>query len=180
MPLPYAPFVAALLGLALAYYGRAELALAERSITGTRTFLVAMCFTAFVFAPALGYFAAFHGDWAYLYLAPAAKIPSAIDLALVLASSSVLPLTLAYAAPLVGERRAPRLLRIAAVLGLVLLVLFTLTFRRVSLSASHAQFKGSFGAVPIGQSPLGRGVLLAWLAIGASIAWARSSLKRLI
>lgn len=179
MPLLFAPFVAVLFGLLLAYYGRAELALCDRTAVGTRVLGVALAFTVFVFAPTLGYFAAFHGDWAYLYLVPHARLPSAVDLVVVLVSAALLPGTIAYAARLFAEKRTSPLVRLAGALVAVLAIGVALTHARLSVSASHAQYRGGFGVVPIGASPLGRGVVLSWLALGAATAWARASLRRL-
>jgi len=179
VPLLFAPLVAVLFGLLLAYYGRTELALADRTALGTRAFSVALAFTVLVFSPTLGYFAAFHGDWAYLYLLPHAKVPSAVDLMVVLLSASLVPATVAYAARSLAEKRTSQLVRIAGGMLAALAILGALSYARLSVSASHAQFRGGFGIVPIGASPLGRGVLLAWVALGGAAAWARTSLRRL-
>lgn len=179
MPLFFAPLVAVLFGLLLAYYGRAELALADRTALGTRAFSVSLSFTTLVFLPALGYFAAFHGDWAYLYLLPQAKVPSAVDLTVVLLSAALVPATVAYAARALAEKRTSQLVRLAGGLLAAVAILVALSYGRLSVSASHAQFRGGFGVVPIGASPLGRGVLLAWVALGAASAWARGALRRL-
>ncbi len=179
VPLLFAPFVAVLFGLLLAYYGRAELVLADRNVVGTRAFSVSLAFTAFVFVPTLGYFAAFHGDWAYLYLVPQTRIPSAVDLSFVLLASSLVPATISYAARHLAEKRTSQLVRVFGILLAITALLGALLYGRLSVSASHAQFRGGFGAVPIGSSPLGRGVLLSWLALGGAAAWARAALRRL-
>ncbi len=179
MPLLFAPLLAVLFGLLLAYYGRGELALSDRTALGTRAFSVSLGFTALVFTPTLGYFAAFHGDWAYLYLVPQAKIPSALDLTAVLVSSALVPATVAYAARSLAEKRTSQLVRLAGGLLAAVAILVALSYGRLSVSASHAQFRGGFGVSPIGASPLGRGVVLAWIALGAAAAWARASLRRL-
>jgi hypothetical protein len=48
---------------------------------------------------------------------------------------------------------------------------------RLGVSASYAQYHGGFGAVPIGKSLLGRGVLLSWLALAAGYAWSAHVLR---
>ncbi|HQY62280.1 MAG: hypothetical protein IPF92_11940 [Myxococcales bacterium] len=177
MPLLLAPLVAILIGLVLTYYGRAELSLADRTPLGTRSFRVALAFAVLVYAPVLGYFAAFHGDWAYLYLGPQARLPSAVDLALVLLAAALIPATLAIAARSVAEQRSGLLLRAGGATLAVTLLLCALASKRLLVSASYVQFRGGFGGVPLGQSPLGRGVLLSWVALGAAAAWARASLR---
>ena len=49
--------------------------------------------------------------------------------------------------------------------------------RRLSVSASFAQYHGGFGAVPIGRSPLGRGILLSWIALAIGYAWSFHALR---
>jgi hypothetical protein len=49
--------------------------------------------------------------------------------------------------------------------------------RRLAVSASFAQYHGGFGGVPIGRSPLGRGILLSWLALAAAYAWSLHALR---
>lgn len=178
VPLLFAPVVAVLFGLLLAYYGRAELALSDRTAVGTRAFSVTLAFTVTTFVPTLGYFAAFHGDWAYLYLVPQAKVPSAVDLTLVLFAASLVPGTVAFAARALAEKRTHLLVRVAIALVALLALGLALAHGRLAVSASHAQYRGGFGTVPIGASPLGRGVVLTWLALVSGAALARAALRR--
>lgn len=171
MPLPFAVPIGFILGMSLAWLARVELARSETPLVLARPFLVAVGLGALVYAPVVAYFVARHGDWAYLYLVRSARIPSAVDLSLVVLAAGQLPLGFAVAAPWAIARRGPSLLKLGAAAGALLLVVSIFVARRLSVSASYAQYHAGFGVVPLGQSPLGRGVLLSWMALIAGYGW---------
>src|SRR5216110_2471872 len=70
VPLPFAPLVGIALGALFAWLARSELARSDQPLPTTRPFVLVTAFAGVVFAPAVGYFVAFHGDWAWLYLVP--------------------------------------------------------------------------------------------------------------
>lgn len=147
-----------------------------RGIGGTRLsvsrpFLVALALTVLVYTPILAYFAAFHGDWAYLYLVPWNRVPSAVDLALVLVGGGALPVGFAVAAPLVRRRRVGPLTMLALGPGAAGVALALLASKRLVLNATYAQFQGDFGAEAISSSALGRGVLVMGIVLALAIAW---------
>lgn len=171
MPLPFAFVLGFVLGGSLAWLARAELARSEVPLLLARPFHVAVAFGFTVFAPVAGYFLAWHGDWAYLYLVRSARIPSAVDLALALAAGAQVPLGFALAAPWAIAKRGTALAKLAGVFSFVLLLAAVACARRLATDASFAQYHGEFGMVPLGKSSLGRGVLLSWIAIAAAYAW---------
>jgi hypothetical protein len=177
MPLPFALPVGLLLGMTLAWVARAELARSEVSLVLARPFLVALGLGGLVFAPAVGYFAALHGDWAYLYLVRWSRVPSALDLFLVLVAALQVPLGFAIATPWAIAKRGTRVLKVSAALAALLVVAGVILARRLSVSASFAQYHGGFGAVPLGRSPLGRGILLSWVALALGYAWSLHVLR---
>jgi hypothetical protein len=177
MPLPFAIPVGLLLGMTLAWVARAELARSEVALLLARPFLVAVAFGAIVFAPVVGYFAALHGDWSYLYLVSWSRVPSAVDLFLVIVAAAALPLGFAIAAPWAIAKRGPRVLKVTAGVGGALVVACAVFARRLAVSASFAQFHGGFGGVAIGRSPLGRGILLSWVALALAYAWSLHALR---
>jgi hypothetical protein len=132
---------------------------------------VAVALALFVYAPILGYFTAFHGDWSYLYLVPWHSVPSAVDLVLVFAASATIPLGFAVsrAQALSGQRAW--LMRFAAAPTAVVLLMLALSARRLAVSATYAQYHGAFGVSSITTSSLGRGILLAAITLVAAIAW---------
>lgn len=178
MPLPFALLLGLVLGISLAWIARAELARSEVPLVLARPFLVTLGLGLVVYAPALGYFVALHGDWAYLYLVRSDRVPSALDLAFVLACGASLPAGFALAAPWAIQRRSGLLLQIAGAIVLAVLVAAGVLSRRLAVSASYAQFHGGFGTVPLGRSPLGRGALASWIAVAAGSAWSAWVLRR--
>jgi hypothetical protein len=171
MPLPLAFPVGLLVGMSLAWIARTELARSEVPLVLARPFLVSVALAALVFAPIVGYFVALHGDWSYLYLVRWNRVPSALDLVLVIACAVQVPLGFAVATPLSIAKRGATLLKIGAAIALVIVIAGIVGSRRLGVSASYAQYHGGFGAVAIGKSPLGRGVLLSWIALLGAYAW---------
>src|SRR5262249_34775178 len=99
MPLPLALPIGLLIGMSLAWLARVELARSEVPLVLARPFLVAAGLGAIVYAPVVAYFVTLHGDWAYLYLVRFTRIPSAVDLALVVVAGAQVPLGFALASP---------------------------------------------------------------------------------
>jgi hypothetical protein len=177
MPLPFALLLAISLGAAFARAARAEIVKSDGPLATSRPMLVVCAFAGLVALPVVAYFAAFHGDWAYLYLVPWKNVPSAVDLALVVLAGALVPAGFAAAAPLLRAKRARALdALVFGPLGVVL-VLALVFARRLAVSASHAQYVGGYGVEPIGSSALGKGVLLGLLAIGAGAAWTLRELR---
>jgi hypothetical protein len=177
MPLPLALLVGLVLGTTLAWVARAELARSEVPLLLARPFLVALGLGAIVFAPVVGYFVALHGDWAYLYLVRSGRVPSALDLLFVVVAALQVPLGFALASPWAIAKRGTRILQVNAALAGIAVILCAVFARRLSVSASFAQYHGGFGAVPIGRSPLGRGILLSWVALALAYAWSFHALR---
>lgn len=177
MPLPLALPFGLLVGISLAWLSRLELARSEVPLVLARPFLVALALGALVHAPVLAYFVVLHGDWAYLYLASAARIPSAVDLVLVVLAAAQVPLGFALASPWAIAKRGTALLRTSAALGAFLVLAALLARHRVAISASYEQFHGGFGVAPLGKTPLGRGVLLSWVALLSGHAWSVRALR---
>lgn len=171
MPVPLAILVGLLVGMTLAWVARAELARSEVPLALARPFLVALGLGFVVLAPVVGYFAALHGDWAYLYLVRWGRVPSAVDLLLVLVCAATVPLGFAVATPWAIAKRGSRMLQASAAVAAVLVVVSVVFARRLSVSASFAQYHGGFGGVPLGKSPLGRGILLSWAALALAYGW---------
>lgn len=178
MPLPFAFLSGFPIGVVLAWLARSELEQESSPVLASRPFAVAAAFSAFVYGPIVAYFTAFHGDWSYLYSVPWQRIPSAVDLALVvLAALSVLIGFLAAARP-AASRKLATLAFLTGVPAGALLLLAPLFRKRLAVSATYAQFHGGFGVEPIASSVLGRGVLVMAVAFGLGAAWAVWCLRR--
>lgn len=177
MPLPFTFPFGLLIGMSLAWLARIELARSEVPLVLARPFLIAVGLGAIVHAPVIAYFVAMHGDWAYLYLMRLSRIPSAVDLTLVLIAAGQVPLGFALASPWAIAKRGPALLKAGAVIGALVVVGGIVAWRRVSVSASFSQYHGGFGVMPLGKTALGRGVLLSWLALLSGYGWSFHTLK---
>lgn len=177
MPLPFAYPVGLLIGMSLAWLARVELARSEVPLVLARPFLVALGLGFVVYAPVVAYFVAMHGDWAYLYLLRFGRVPSAVDLALVVAAAAHVPFGFALATPWALSKRGPALLKAGAAVGLLVVALAALAARRLAISASFAQFHEGFGVMPIAETPLGRGVLLSWVALLLAYALSAHALR---
>jgi hypothetical protein len=171
VPLPFAPLVGIALGVALAWVARGALAREEGPLVASRAFLHVALFAMLVFTPIVGYFTAFHADWAYVYLVPPRAIPSAVDLALVLLAGATVPVGFAVSARAARAQRLGTVALIGGVPATILAVLLIVWQRRLATSATYAQFHGDFGTQAITQATLGRGIL--WMAFVAAlgIAW---------
>jgi hypothetical protein len=172
MPLPLAFPLGLLIGMSLAWLARFELARSEVPLVLARPFLVALGLGTIVYAPVVGYFVVMHGDWAYLYLLRFAQVPSAVDLTALLLIAVQIPLGFALSAPWAIAKRGGALLKVGVAGGALLLLLCALAARRLSVSASYAQYHAGFGMVPLGKTTLGRGLLLSWVTLVAGYGWA--------
>ena len=179
MPIAFAPLLGVALGAVLAWVAAAELARDDGPIVASRAFVIVAAFTGFVWLPIVGYFVAFHGDWSYLYVVPWRRVPSAIDLGLVLLAGAAVVGSFWLAVEPVRKRRFGPV--VAAVVAPTALAVAGLTFsvRRLAVSGTYAQFHGDFGTQPIGESPLGKGVLLMGIVVALGIAWTVRWLNRL-
>jgi hypothetical protein len=177
VPIPFAPLLGFVLGVAFAWVSREELARDAGPLVASRPLAIAAAFAACVYAPMTGYFVAFHADWSYLYLLPRGQLPSAIDLALVLLSGAMVPLGLLVSAPAARQRRLGAIVWLVSVPGVLATALFAWGARRLAVSASYAQFHGDFGTVPISASALGKGVLFMVVVGALGVGWSLRALE---
>jgi len=172
--------VAFALGASFSRVAQGEIARSEGPLLASRTMAVVAGFAAFVYLPVMGYFAAFHGDWAYLYFVNWQTVPSAVDLAFVLLGAVLVPMGFAAGVAFIRTRQSRAAGAISVLVGLPvgLAALLAIVFlRRLAVSASAAQYAGGFGVEPIASSTLGKGVLCALLAVGAATGWAVRALR---
>jgi hypothetical protein len=179
VPIAFAPLIGLALGAALAWIAAPELMRIDGPVIACRPFAIVTAFAGFVWLPVVGYFVAFHGDWSYLYVVASQRIPSAIDLGLVLVAAAavvggfwlaVAPVRTRRLGPVVALVVAPASLAVAG---------FLLAARRLGVSGTYAQFHGEFGTEPIGASVLGKGVLLMGAMLALGLAWTVRALLRM-
>lgn len=159
------------LGALYAWFARGELARLEGPTVGSRAFVLVLAFAAMVYTPIVGFFVAFHGDWAYLYLVSVRQIASALDLALILLSGASVPLAWLAATRWARTERIGGVAAIGGIPAGLALVLAIAFKRRLATSATFAHFHGDFGTEPIASSHLGRAVLFMGLMGLAGAAW---------
>jgi hypothetical protein len=171
VPIVLAPLAGFLLGVAFAWMARVELGRVDAPIVATRPFNVVVGFTALVYAPLVGYFVAFHGDWTYGYAIPWRTVPSAVDLALVMFAGSSVLFGMAAAAHAARARRLSAVAWLVAVPAVAFAGALAWGATRLSVSATYAQYKGGFGVQPIASSTLGRSILLMGFVLLLGLAW---------
>jgi hypothetical protein len=179
MPIPFAPLFGFALGGVLAWVAGAELVRDDGPIVASRPFAVVTAFAALVWLPVVGYFVAFHGDWSYVYLVAWQRVPSAVDLGLVLLASAAVVGGFWLAVGPVRKRRTGPIVAIVVTPGVMGTVGLVAAAHRLALSGTYAQFHGDFGTVPIGASALGKGVLFMGIVLSAGVAWTVRSLLRM-
>jgi hypothetical protein len=171
VPIAFAPLFGFALGAALAWVAGPELARDEGPIVASRSFALVVAFVGFVWLPVVGYFVAFHGDWSLLYLVAWRRVPSAIDLGLVLLAGAAVVGSFWLAAEPVRKRRFGSVIAMMIAPGAIAVAGLTLAVHRLAVSGTYAQFHGDFGTVPIGASPLGKGVLFMGAMVALGLAW---------
>jgi hypothetical protein len=179
VPIAFAPLFGLALGAAFAWLAAPELARIDGPVVACRPFAVVAAFAGLVWLPAVAYFVVFHGDWSYLYVVSWQRVPSAVDLGLVLlASGAVVAGFWMAVRPLRTRRRGPvvALVVVPATAAIVGVVLVT---QRLGTSGTYAQYHGDFGTQPIGASALGRGVLAMDAMLALGIAWTVRALLRM-
>jgi hypothetical protein len=171
VPIPFAPLIGIVLGAALAWVAAPELAQDDGPVVASRSFAIVAAFAGFIWLPVVGYFVAFHGDWSYLYVVAWRRVPSAIDLGLVLLAGATVVGSFWLAAEPVRKRRFAPV--VAMIVGPTILAVagLTLSARRLAVSGTYAQFHGDFGTASISSSPLGKGVLLMGIVLALGLAW---------
>lgn len=170
MPLVFGPLVGLLVGMSLAWASRETLP--QEGEARSRWLVPVGGLALFVHAPVLSYFAVAYGDWAWLYLVPASRVPSAVDLVLVLAGAVAVPGGFVLARRAAAARRPERFAALAIAPSLSLVGLVAATARRLAAAATYAQFHGDFGVLAASKSPLGRALLVSWVALAAGAVWA--------
>ncbi len=171
MPLPLAALIALSLGALFAYVARATLAQLDGPLWSARPTMLVVAFAAFVYLPALSYFAAFHGDWAYMYFVAWRRVPSAIDLAIVVACAALIPVAFVVTAPFARARKNPTVIGMMAAPAVVAALLAIVLQKRLTTNASFIQFSNDWGTHPAAASALGKAMLVAIAATAMGALW---------
>lgn len=178
MPLPLAPILAALVGLALALVGRDEARRTGAHVTTLRGFAIATLVSVTLIAPATGYFVSFYPDWAYAYFVAAAAIPSAIDLLAVLAVGAATIGAYVLTVGALRRQSAHSLTRWAVGLLVALVALGMLLAPRFLVITTTEAFREGGDKPSIGGSSLGVSILWIDGCVAAGLVWAGRQLRR--
>jgi hypothetical protein len=179
VPIPFAPLLGLALGAALARIAAPELSRDDGPIASSRSFVIVAAFAGLVWLPVVAYFLSFYGDWSYLYLVPWRRVPSAVDLGLVLVATLAVLAGFALAARPVRRRRSGTAWALMVVPAVLALGGVVAAAPRLAVSGTFAQFHGSFGTESIGASALGKSVALMGLVLALGVGWTGYSLTRL-
>jgi hypothetical protein len=178
VPAPVAPLVGFSLGVAFAWAAADELGRAG-GFSISRSLVVVTLFSLLVFAPVSAYFLAFAPDWAYAYLVDSQRLPSAVDLGLVLVDAASVPAGFALAARLASSHRFGQIVQLAAVPALLVAVFLLVSLPRLAVHGSFAQYHGDFGVRSVAGSPLGHALLWMTAVLLAAVAWTVRALRRI-
>jgi hypothetical protein len=180
MPAPLAPLIGFAFGVAFAWWARDELARSPSAGgIGSRSLVIVTLFATIVFAPIGAYFLAFEADWSYAYFIDTRRIPSALQLAIVLVDAASVPIGFVVAAAYARTRKLVPVLTLGMSPAIFALACIAVTAGRLGIQASYAQFHGDFGTRPIAGSSLGYALLWmdALLVVGA--VWTTRQIQRL-
>jgi hypothetical protein len=177
VPLPLAPILAALLGVIFALVGRDEVRRTTSAPSATRAFLVLAIVTFALLAPAAGYFLAFYPDWAWAYLVPGSRVPSAVDLLACLAAVSLAPVTFVWTASALRRHAVRELVRGAGALVVVLAIAVALLGPRLTVAGTYVQYREGYDLQPASGTSLGVSILWIDACLCAGVLWAASRLS---
>jgi hypothetical protein len=180
MPAPLAPLIGFALGVGFAWWAREELARSQVGAgIGSRSLVIVALFATIVFAPVGAYFLAFEADWSYAYFIDTRRIPSALQLALVLLDAASVPVGFVVAASYAKARKLVPLLVLAGPPTLVALVCVAAAAGRLGIQASYAQYHGDFGTRPVAGSSLGYALLWMDTLLVLGVVWTSRQVQKL-
>jgi hypothetical protein len=179
VPAPIAPLIGFILGVIFAWGAADELGRNAGRVEGSRSFVIVTAFSLLVFAPVSAYFLAFAPDWSYAYLVDSQRLPSAVDLGLVLIDVVSVPTGFALAARSASFQELTRLVRLSALPALLVTSFVLATGQRLSVAATHAQYHGDFGTRSLAGSPTGYALLWMSAVLVGGVMWTLHSLRKL-
>ena len=120
---------------------------------------------------------AFEADWSYAYFVDTGRIPSALQLALVLLDAASVPVGFVVAASYARSRKLVPILTLVRRPPLILAAgtASVITSGRLGIQASYAQFHGDFGTRPVSGSSLGYALLWMDSLLVLGVVWTGSA-----
>jgi hypothetical protein len=146
---------------------------------GSRSLVIVALFATLVFAPVGAYFLAFEADWSYAYFIDARRIPSALQLALVLVDAASVPVI--RGSRVVRQESANSCRSSLAGAPMVFtLSCLAATAGRLGIQATYAQYHGDFGTRPVSGSSLGYALLWMDTLLALGVAWTGRQVHKLV
>jgi uncharacterized membrane protein len=179
MPILFAPFISAFIGLLYAIFGRDEIRRTTQPAHQTRGFLFSMLSAILLVAPLAGYFLAFYPDWSYAYFLSSAKVPSAFDLLFVLFSCAILPLSYVWSANTLRRYALQIFVQGIASLVFLFVVLFVMLAQRLSVAGDYHSFTHRFEMPLLSHSSLGLSIFLLDGCFLFGVFWVSMQLRKL-
>jgi len=181
VPAPLAPLIGFALGVAFAWWARKELGTSPLGAgIGSRSLVIVALFAALVFAPIGAYFLAFEADWSYAYFIDTRRIPSALQLALVLVDAASVPVGFVVGALFAKSGQLVPLLVVAGAPMVFTLSCLAATAGRLGIQATYAQYHGDFGTRPVSGSSLGYALLWMDTLLALGVAWTGRQVHKLV
>jgi hypothetical protein len=177
VPIPLAPILAALLGVVFALVGRDEIRRSSAAPTGTRAFLIVSIVSFGLLAPAAFYFLVFYPDWAWAYLLPGSRVPSAVDLVAAIASAAVAPLAFVWTAAALRRHAVRELVRGTSVLVVLLAIASAFLGPRLSVAGTYTAYREGYDLQPASGTSLGVSILWIDACVIAGMLWAAARLS---
>jgi hypothetical protein len=177
VPLPLVPLIAALVGVAFALVGRDEVRRSTTPPTQTRGFLLVTVCAYALLAPAAGYFLAFYPDWAWCYLLPGGRVPSAVDLLAATLAVGAAPIAFVWTASALRRHAVRDLVRGAGVLVVLTAIATGLLGSRLGVAGTYTAFREGYDLVPVGGTSLGVSILWIDACLLGGMAWAATRLR---
>jgi hypothetical protein len=176
VPIPLAPIIAALLGVVFALVGRDEIRRSSAAPTGTRGFLIVAIVAFVLLAPAAFYFLAFYPDWAWAYLLPGSRVPSAIDLIAAVLSAALSPVTFLWTAAALRRHAVRELVRGASALVVLLAIVTAVLGPRLTVAGTYTAYREGYDLLPASGTSLGVSILWVDACLIAGLLWAATRL----
>jgi hypothetical protein len=179
VPALVAPIVGFALGAALSYGAADSLARGRGSGIASRALIVVTAFSVLIYAPVCSYFLAFSPDWSFAYLVDSRRLPSAVDLTLVLLDVVSVPFGFATTLRKARARHLRWVFRAAVLPAAGSLFAVLVLLPRLGVQATYAQYHGDFGMRPTAGSELGYALLWMHAVLIGALLWTARALKRL-
>lgn len=143
---------------------------------GTRGFLIVAIVAFVLLAPAVFYFLAFYPDWAWAYLLPGSRVPSAVDLIAAVVAAALAPVAFLWTAAALRRHAVRELVRGASALVVLLAIVTALLGPRMTVAGTYTAYREGYDLLPAAGTSLGVSILWVDACLIAGLLWAATRL----